>query len=753
MNYKLCIAEKPSVAKDIARVIGANKRENGYFIGNGYIVTWAIGHLVGLAEPEEYGFVSKNDMWNKDTPQFKDKAYMELPLFPNTFKTIVLEPTKDQFDIIKSLMHRNDVELIIDCGDMGAEGHILQWLIREKADNKKPVKRFCNTSLTEEAINTSMSNLRDIDEFKGIILGEFCKKRADWILGMSMSRCASIKYNARVDVGRVQSPTLYFVLKRFLDVNNFIIKDYYQIKTELIEGFNVSFTKDNQHFISPLDKDSDNRLINKSVADCLSKEIKNLKTGIISDLNLNHKAVDRPQLYDITELQRDGNRLYNYTASDVLETAQSLYETHKILSYPRTDSRYITTDLVPYMSSRILEISSISKYNAISKNILNLGLNINKKIVDDNKVTDHHALIVTEKIQDFDISKLSDIEKNILHLVISRMLIAFSHKYTYDETIVSVSFSNGIVFSASGKKPISMGWKAVHKSLLGNENQDNTIQEDSEIFPNIKKGQIVNIKDVKVLSKKTTPPKYHTEATLLTAMEMAGSSIENGSILKNKGIGTQATRANIIKSLFDKKYIANKQIGKKNYLIPTKHGINVIKVIPKELYSPKITADWENKIARIVKGELTETDFLNDFKNFITEKVNYVKSTSVDNVDFSFSKEEFAKCPWCHSSVFKGTLKNEEDNEIESYYCSNKCGFSIQKNNFIFVSRTKRQLTTSQIKKLIEVGSISAVCKSKSGTDYKGVFKLVKTPNGYASLEFGFESKKKPKRAFKKRAK
>lgn len=750
MGYKLCTAEKPSVARDIARVIGANERKNGYYIGNGYIVTWAVGHLVGLAEPEEYGFVSKDDMWDREQPQHKTRAFEELPLLPATFKTVVLEPTKDQFQVMKDLMHRDDVDYIIDCGDMGSEGHILQWLIREKAGNTKPIKRFCATSMTDEAIKESMAHLRNASDFQNVILGEFCKKRADWIMGMSMSRCASIKYNARVDVGRVQSPTLYFIVKRFIDVNNFKVTDYYQLQADFFEGFKTFWFKDADNRFLPSDKDSDNRLLNKAVADKAANIIKLLKTGTITDLELKKKATDRPQLYDITELQRDGNRIYGYTASEVLETAQSLYETHKVLSYPRTDSRYITTDLVPYMVTRVQQISSIQQYADMANAILKSGLNIDKKIVDNSKVTDHHALTVTERIHGFDVSRLNDREKNIFHLVIVRMLVSFCQKYTYDETVLIVTFGNGMNFVARGRNPVSMGWKAAQKSLMGKDvfEDEEKENEDEQFFPNVQKGQTVNIKDITVLSKKTTPPKLHTEATLLTAMENAGSAIENGAILKGKGIGTQATRAAIIKSLFDKSYVVNKQVGKTNYLVPTRQGINTIKVIPCDLYSPKITADWEEKIAKIVGGKLTEQDFMNDFVSFIKDKVHEVKVNEIKGADFTFAREEFAKCPWCKSSVYEGQLKKDSGKKVDSYYCSAKCGFSVQKDNVVFVARTRKNLTTAQIRKLITAGSVTASCVNKNDVKYTGSFTIVKSPKGYATLEFGFvdESKKKGKR-------
>lgn len=754
MGYKLCTAEKPSVAKDIAAVVGANTRHNGYFEGNGYIVTWAVGHLVGLDEPESYGYIDQQKMYNDE--EAKLQAYNELPLIPTAFKTHVLPNTKEQFEIIKSLMHRNDVDCIIDCGDMGAEGHILQWLIRQQAGCTKPIKRFCATSMTEEAIREAMNNLRDIDEFESVITGEFCKKRADWILGMSMSRCASIKYNARVDVGRVQSPTLYFVVKRYFDVVNFKETTYYTMQSEFCEGFSCAWGKDTGNKFAEQYKDKENRVLNRAAVEAAAQSTKACQTGIISKLEKNKRGTDRPKLYDITELERDGIRIFGYSADGVLATAQSLYETHKVLSYPRTDSRYITSDLEPYMQERIKAIGEIEKYSKVANVVLQRGLNIDKKIVDDSKVTDHHALIVTEKINGFDFDKLvptkeeakkgvtAESLKNILHLVITRMLVAFSRKYIYEETNILVSFNNGFEFTANGRIPIDYGWKNIQKASMGKENcphgEDETIN-----FPPLVQGQTVTLSKVAVLEKKTTAPKLHTEDTLLTAMENAGAVLENGAILKGRGIGTQATRANIIKSLFDKDYVVYSKKGKTNYLLPTKQGINTIKVIPSDLYSPAVTADWETKIAGIVEGIYSEDKFMNEFTDFINKKVNEVKQTTISNLDFKREKETMGKCPWCGSDVYKGTITSRAEKKVDSYYCSNKdCKFSINADNILFYSRTRKNLTEVQVKKLLTGKAFSCKCiGNSSGKVYNGIFKLNKKPNakGYADITFEFGKK------------
>lgn len=753
MGYKLCMAEKPSVAKDIAAVIGANKRCNGYYEGNGYRVTWAVGHLVGLAEPEEYGYVSKGEMWGEG----KEQAYAQLPIIPDEFKLVVLEPTKDQFEIVKELIHRPDTDEIINCGDMGAEGHILQWFIREMAGCTKKVRRFCATDMTEEAIRQAMKNLRPEEEFANIVKGEFCKKKADWIMGMSMSRVESLKYNTGINVGRVQSPTLYFIVKRYLEVKNFKVTNYYGMDAELAEGFHVFWNKDVDGVFPQSVKDSENRVLDKKTADVMRARIAQGRAGTITELTKQNKGNDRPQLFDITELQREANRRYGYTAAVTLATAQALYETQKVLSYPRTDSRYITSHLQDYMPKRIEAIATITKYTEAAKALLADGLNIDKKIVDDSKVTDHHALIPTEKIANFDPSSMqptaeekkkgvtAETMRNVLDLVLSRMIVSFSKPYLYEQTTVKVKFPNGMTFSASGKKPVQLGWKEVQERLNGREREEKDAESDVEqIFPNIRKGQTVTVNHCSLIAKKTTPPKLHTEDTLLTAMENAGATIENGAILKGKGIGTQATRAEIIKKLFDSGYCTTETKGKTNYVVPTLKGQNIIRVLPVELYSPKITADWETKIALIAEGKMTEKQFMDEFSVFINNKVREVKDAPANTI-FKKERETVGVCPWCGEDLYRYEDKDKNSGKVEkiSYYCSNNetCSFSLATNNPTIATFTGKKLTEKQLQKLIAYGFIALTCKSKfnNGSDYKGKFSIIKKEvNGkiYTNLEF-----------------
>lgn len=738
MGFKLCMAEKPSVAKDIAAVIGANKRYDGYFEGNGYRVTWAVGHLVGLAEPDAYGFVSQSDMYGDKT----QVAYEELPLIPDDFKLIVLEPTKDQFEIVKKLIHDPDVDEIINCGDMGAEGHILQWFIREKAGCTKIVRRFCATSMTEEAVRQAMAHLRPEEEFANIIKGEFCKKKADWIMGMSMSRVESIKYHMGINVGRVQSPTLYFVIKRYLEVKNFKVTNYYGMTADLAEGFSVSWSKDTEGIFPANIKDNESRVLDKTVIDAKCREIETGRTGTVLDVEKKRRGTDRPQFYDITELQRDANRRYGYTAAVTLATAQALYETQKVLSYPRTDSRYITSDLKAYMPDRIKAIGTAGqKYREAAESVLTNGLNIDKKIVDDSKVTDHHALIPTEKIEGFDLRSMKPTDKekkdgvteetmrNVLDLVLCRMIVSFCKPYVYEQTSVSVKCSD-VTFSASGRKPIDYGWTAMQEKLMGKEKggEDGGGEDDKQIFPELKKGQSVTVRACRNIPKKTTPPKLHTEATLLTAMENAGATIEGGAILKGKGIGTQATRAEIIKTLFDTGYCETQSKGKTNYIIPTAKGLAIIRVLPPELYSPKITADWETKIAKIADGKMTEAEFMDEFCTFIKNKVQEVKEADT-GITFKKEKQVYGKCPFCGSNIYR---YQPTGGKKVKFYCGNKdCPFSLDTENVTVATWTGKKLTEKQCLQLIAKKFILLDCKKKSGEGtYKGKFTMIKKQVG-----------------------
>lgn len=724
MGFKLCIAEKPSVAGDIAKVIGANKKREGYYEGNGYRVTWAVGHLVGLAEPEAYGYVRQTDTWGDDEEK-KKEAYDQLPLFPDEFKLVVLNATKDQYKVVEKLMTDPQCEEVIDCGDMGPEGHILQWLIRQKIGCEKPVRRLCLTTMEEAAIRRAMANLRPIEEFERIIAGEFCKKKADWVLGMSMSRAASMKYNASIDVGRVMSPTLWFVVKRYMEVRNFKVTDYFAMEAQMEGGFSVFWNEDDGKPVMFFDsdmKDSKGRVLREAPVKGRCAEIQEAGYGKVVSLVKEIKKANRPQLYDIIELQKEANRKYGYTAAQTLATAQALYETQKVLSYPRTDSRYITEDLVKPLGERIKGLVNQKKYASETAALLERGLNIDNRIVNDAEVKDHHALIVTAKMDNFDMESMQptkdEIKKgvtaesmrNILDMVITNMIVALSQPYIYEQTSVAVQFPNNMIFAARGNVPKELGWKGVKERLSANETAEGDEEADQEQrFPVLNKGDSIRVEKCLPVAKKTTPPKLHTEATLLTAMQNAGRELgKDGKILQGRGIGTQATRAEIIEKLFRKKLCETTGGGKVSYIQPTVKGMNVIRVLPAQLYSPAITADWETKIAKIVDGEMSEQQFLDVFKDFITKRVTELKAQEA-TVSFAFEKPSVGQCPWCGSDLHRYQKKGVKGSPgFISHYCSNKeCHFGLKTTERGVTSYTGRSLTETQLKNLIEDGTIT----------------------------------------------
>lgn len=707
MGYKLCIAEKPSVAEDIARIVNATRKNGseGYYIGNGYIVTWAYGHLVTLAEPEAYNEGFK--IWNKDV----------LPIIPDKWKLEIIESTRTQFYNIKNLINRDDVDLVIDCGDMGSQGHYIQWLIRLKAGCKKPVKKLCATSLTEKTLRNAFTDLKDINDYSYVIMGEYCKARADWIIGMCLTRYFTCRYQNNLkqgevlSVGRVQTPTCNFVIERFLETENFVMAPYWQIIVNFNNTFNAVYYRDNL-----------NKIDDEKEASIIFNHIDSANSGTVSNIHSEIKNVNRPQLYDITELQRDGSRMWNYSPNEVLDAAQALYDKYKVITYPRTDSRCITCDVADTMNDRIKDIGAIKEYKEYSEALLKKGLNLDKRIVSDKKVTDHHALVVTENIKNLNLNILSRIERDILRLIINRMLIAFDEQMVCSETKAEINIK-GYTFKASGRVIIKQGWKGISNRLF------NIKEREADVLPYLREGDVLKITNRKIVTKKTEPPKLHTYDTLLTAMENAGEKIEKDNEMIPAGIGTQATRAGIIKELYNKGYITNITKEKRVYIIPTDKALFIRKIFPKELLSPSLTAKWQYKIKLIEEKKMDPEAFLNDIKRF----VEYILKSSEQNISsynglFLNENEPIGKCPWCGKDVY--AIRNVYKCESES------CGFLIH-NSFNFITRSyyKKELSESDIKKLLGKSGLTLKCKNQRDIEYKVNFK--------PKSEFRLENNKK----------
>jgi DNA topoisomerase-3 len=501
--------------------------------------------------------------------------------------------------------------------------------------------------------------------FENIIESERCRQKADQLFEKETPRFYA-NHDELINAGRVTPPTLYFVIKRYLNAQNFKPVEFYQIKSDLTENFSA-FLKDFNEGMGNAgtdDFDAENRLINKNAANRIVVELLTNPDAVIKSIETKRIAAERPQLYDIMNLQRDGNRLYGYGAADVLAAAQSLYEL-KIISQPRTDVRYLKSGMKEMLEQRIKDFETLEPYRKAAGVVLRqrAGPNVDGKIVDDEKAAYRHAIIVTENIKSLDTSKLNDTEKNVLHLVVSRMITALALKYVYDETTVETSCSDGeYILTAKWKEPVRQGYRQIEALLTeASAPADNGGADfgEEQPFPNIVVGQTVHIKAAVAAIKKTEAPKLHTEATLLAAMENAGAYRDNGKIIKGTGIGGQAARAEVIKKLFDVGYIAKKIVQGIGYIEPTKAGINYIKILPSELYSPRITAEWEAKIAAIASGENTTERFMSEYQTFINRLLNDKKETNDEEMNPG-AKESLGICPFCKKGEALATKETSE---------------------------------------------------------------------------------------------
>ena len=595
MKKTLVLAEKPSVGRDIARVLECKNDKNGYIEGSKYIVTWALGHLVTLADPENYD--QKYKAWNID----------ELPILPNHLKTVVIKKTSKQFNIVKSQINRDDVGKIVIATDAGREGELVARWILQKCNTNKPLKRLWISSSTDKAIKDGFKNLKEASKYENLYNSAIARAEADWIVGINATRALTTKYNAQLSCGRVQTPTLAMIHKREEEIRNFTPREYYtlEVKTK-ISNETIKFTwQDKKNLTSTFSKDK---------IDSISNKIKNKDLEIV-EVNKVDKKKYSPGLYDLTELQRDANKIYGFSAKETLSIMQKLYEHHKVLTYPRTDSRYLTSDIVDTLKDRIKAVN-VSDYSKVCNKLLKSNIKVNKSFVDDSKVSDHHAIIPTE--ERVFISNLSEKERKIFDLVVKRFLSVLCPPFEYTETKVKGNVE-GEIFVAKGNKINSLGWKETYKDLDDEENY--------ESMPNISKNSILKIDDIKVKVGKTNPPTYLNEATLLTAME------------KNN-LGTVATRADIIEKLFNSFLIEQKG---KDILITSK-GKQLLDLVPTELRTPELTSSWEKKLQDISKGKLNKNIFIKEMKDYSKDIVKEIK-----NSDSKFKHDNLTKnrCPEC----------------------------------------------------------------------------------------------------------
>lgn len=617
MNKILVLAEKPSVGRDLARVLNCSKKGNGYLEGDRYIVTWALGHLVTLADPEEYD------------DRYKSWKIEDLPMLPSPLKLVVIKESGKQFSVVKEQMNRKDVGEIVIATDAGREGELVARWIIEKANVKKPIKRLWISSVTDKAIKEGFNNLKDGRAYDNLYASAAARSEADWLVGINATRALTCKHNAQLSCGRVQTPTLAMVAKREEEINSFKSKTFYGISANA-GGLRLTWQEGQSKDIKTFDLDKRDRVF---------QDIQG-KKGEVVELDKSYKKNLSPQLYDLTELQRDANRIFGFSAKETVSIMQRLYENHKVLTYPRTDSRYISTDIVDTIKDR-LKACGIGPYTKPAAKVLRNQIVVSKNFVDNSKVSDHHAIIPTE--ESVILSELNDKERKIYDLVVKRFLAVLYPPFEYEQTTIKVKVGNES-FIAKGKTIISQGWKEVYENIFEEDEGDEVLRE--QILPPVKKGDTLDISNIAKTSGQTKPPAPFNEGTLLSAMENPVKYMANESkeliktIGETGGIGTVATRADIIEKLFNS-FLLEKR-GKDIFI--TSKGKQLLELVPEDLRSPALTAEWEQKLASIAKGTMNKGSFIAEIRNYAKESVNEIKNSQEN---FRHDNLTRNRCPDC----------------------------------------------------------------------------------------------------------
>ncbi len=616
MGFTVVLAEKPSVARDLAKVLNCGQNANGYIMGKKYIVTWALGHLVTLADPEAYG--NKYKTWNLE----------DLPMLPNKMELVVIKQTAKQYGVVRGLLNRADVDELIIATDSGREGELVaRWIIM-KAGFRKPIKRLWISSQTDKAIKEGFAKLRPSKEYDNLYYSAQGRAEADWLVGLNVTRALTCKYNAQLSAGRVQTPTLAMIVEREEEIRKFRPKDYWTISAQF-NGFTVQWQDSRTNQI---------RTFNKEEADGIVAKITG-QMGEVVEVKKETKKELPPLAYDLTELQRDANKKFSYSAKQTLNIMQRLYESHKLVTYPRTDSRYITDDIVPTLNERLKSIA-VGPYAKLVQGVMRNKISVTKRFVDNSKVTDHHAIIPTEQF--VDLSSLNSEERNIYDLIVKRFIAVLSQPFEYEQTTVKLDVA-GESFYAKGKIVRLSGWKNVYEGF-GRLDEDSDEDDNDQSLPDIQKGHKAKVVAPKAINGKTKPPARYTEATLLSAMEHPGKFVDNKALKEalesTSGLGTPATRADIIEKLFNTFYIERK--GKEIY--PTSKGTQLISLVPADLKSPELTAKWEQQLSLISKGKANSNAFVGEMKNYAKKLVGAVIASSEQFKHDNVTRE---KCPEC----------------------------------------------------------------------------------------------------------
>ena len=633
---QLVIAEKPSVAKSIAEVLGAVNRQDGYYEGGGYLVSWCIGHLVELAQPESYG-----EQWKKWT-------YDSLPVNPVQWKYEIKEDTKEQYDVLYELMHDGRVDEVVCATDAGREGELIFRLVYDMAKCEKPMKRLWISSMEESAIKEGFENLKPGSDYDTLYHSALCRQEADWLVGINGTRLFTVLYGGKVlKVGRVQTPTLAMLVERESTIMNFKKEQYFMAHI-LCGGVDAATER--------IDSKTEAERITGA---CLNGQA--LVTSVVKE----EKTVAPPKLYDLTTLQRDANRLFGFTAKQTLEYTQSLYE-KKLCTYPRTDSQFLSDDMALTAENVIKAIFDSMTF--VPQVMFNPDI---ERVLNSKKVTDHHAIIPTVEIALADLKALPETERKILSLVANRMLCATGEKHLY-ETVKAELTCGGHVFATSGKSVMKNGWKdfenAFKKSFKTAEEtkSEGTTENEEKKLPELSEGMTFEGVETKISEHYTTPPKHFTEDSLLSAMERAGNEDMDDDV-ERKGLGTPATRADVIEKLVRDGFVKRE----KKQMIPTDDGMKLITILPDVVKSPRLTADWENALTLVSRGEMEREDFMTDIVEMVDELIRtYHEVSDEQKKMFAQKQEVLGKCPNCGGQVVKGKF---------GAYCMDKCGMNVSR--------------------------------------------------------------------------
>ena len=696
-EMKLVIAEKPSVANSLAAVQGATTRKDGYLEGGGWLVSWCLGHLAGLADAATYN------------PDYAKWRYDDLPILPETWRFTIAKDKRDQFDVLRTLLRREDVTEVVNACDAGREGELIFRTVYCLAGCTKPIRRLWISSMEDSAIREGFANLRPGTDYDGLHQAALCRAKADWLVGINATRLFSVLYHRTLNIGRVMSPTLALIVQREAEIDAFKPVPFYTVQLEL-PGFSVSRE----------------RMKEKAAAEQLKRACQG-GTATIKRVERKDKSEKPPALYDLTTLQRDANRLLGYTAQQTLDYLQNLYE-KKLCTYPRTDSRYLTSDMaegLPVLVNLVANAMPFRKGIAISCDAA--------AVINDKKVTDHHAVIPTRNIREADLSALPVGERAILELVALRLLCAVAPPYTYAETAVTVE-CDGAEFTAKGRTVKQPGWReldAAYRASMKNAEPDKDTEDKS--LPELAEGQALPVAGAAVKEGKTSPPKHFSEDTLLAAMETAGAK-DMPEDAECKGLGTPATRAGILEKLVSTGFLERKKSKKTVQLIPSHDAVSLITVLPEQLQSPLLTADWEYRLGEIERGELAPEDFMDGICAMLKELVGTYQVIKGSEYLFTPPREVVGKCPRCGGEVAE-TQKG--------FFCQEKsCKFAIWKNSKWWAAKRK-QPTKTIVAALLQDGRarVTGLHSEKSGKTYDATVVLEDTGQ-YVNFKLDFDRQK-----------